>query len=234
MLFGWSFFLKNLKRRQWVFRIMLVIFLFFSNSFIFDLAVAYWEAPVKSFNEIHPPYDYGVILGGMITVDFKNNKIVPQISIDRLLQSIVLYKKKYIKKIFISGGSGSMLDSTSESIYLRRYLIKIGIPPEDILYEYKSRNTHENAQETYNMLCTDTVQPKILLITSALHMNRAIACFQKVGFKHIDIFPTNNFHGVFRYDFYYLFVPNVDILSKWNLLIKEWVGYIVYDMVDYI
>lgn len=233
-LFVTSFFVKNLKKKKWLFRIMLIIFLFFSNSLIFDSVINLWESPAKSIDDIQSKYDYGVVLGGMITVDFKNDKIVPQISIDRLMQTTVLYKKGYIKKIFISGGSGSMIDSTSESIYLREYLIDIGIPSQDILYEANSRNTHENAVETYKELCTDSVQPKILLITSAFHMRRAKACFKKIGFKNIDTFPTTNFHGTFRHDFYYLFVPEVGIMSKWNFLIKEWVGYVVYDIIGYL
>ena len=233
-LFTASFFVKNLKEKKWLFRIMLIILLVFSNSLIFDSVISLWEVPAKSIDDIQPQYDYGVVLGGMITVDFEHHKIVPQVSIDRLMQTIVLYKNRRIKKIFISGGSGSLIDSTSESLYLRQYLIDIGIPAKDILFETNSRNTHENAVETYNILCADSVQPNILLITSAFHMRRAVACFKKVGFQHIDTFPTTNFHGTFRHDFYYLFVPNVEIMAKWNFLIKEWVGYIVYDFVGYI
>ena len=233
-LFVTSFLVKKLKVKKWLLRVMLIIFIVFSNSFIFDSIISLWEAPAKSLADIQPQYDYGVVLGGMITEDFEHHKIVPQVSIDRLLQTIVLYKKGRIKKIFISGGSGSMIDSTSESIYLREYLIDIGIPSQDILYEANSRNTHENAVETYRVLCPDSIQPKVLLITSAFHIRRAEACFKKVGFKHIDTFPVTNFHGTFRHDFYYLFVPNVEIMSKWNFLIKEWVGYVVYDIVGYL
>ncbi len=233
-LFVVSFFVKKIKLKKWLLRIMLIIALVFSNSFIFDSVISLWEVPAKSLDDIQPVYDYGVVLGGMITVDFKNHKIVPQVSIDRLMQTIVLYKKGRIKKIFISGGSGSMIDSTSESIYLREYLMDIGIPPANILYESNSRNTYENAIESYKVLCPDSVQPKILLITSAFHMRRAAACFRKAGFKDMDTFPTTNFHGSFRHDFYYLFVPDVDILAKWNFLIKEWVGYIVYSIMGYL
>ncbi len=233
-LFVASFFVKKIKTKKWLFRIMLIIFLIFSNSLIFDSVISLWEVPAKSLDDIQPQYDYGVVLGGMITVDFKNKKIVPQVSIDRLMQTIVLYKKGYIKKIFISGGSGSLIDSTSESIYLREYLMEIGIPSEDIFYESYSRNTHENALETFKVLCPDSVQPKIMLITSAFHMRRAVACFKKAGFQDMDTFPTTNFHGTFRHDFYYLFVPEVEILAKWNFLIKEWVGYMVYGIVGYL
>ena len=233
-LFITSFFVKNLKKKKWIFRIMLIIFLVFSNSLIFDSVISLWEVPAKYIDDIQPQYDYGVVLGGMITIDTEHHKILPQVNIDRLMQTIVLYKQRCIKKIFVSGGSGSLTDSTSESIYLRQYLIDIGIPAKDILFEINSRNTHENAVETYKILCADSVQPNILLITSAFHMRRAAACFKKVGFQHIDTFPTTNFHGTFQHNFYYLFVPDVEIMAKWNFLIKEWVGYIVYDFVGYI
>ncbi len=233
-LFVVSFFVKKLKLKKWLFRVMLIIFIVFSNSLVFDSVISLWEKPAKSLADIQPQYDYGVVLGGMITEDFEHHKIVPQISIDRLIQAIVLYQKGRIKKIFISGGSGSMIDSTSESIYLREYLIDIGIPSQDVLFEANSRNTRENAVETYRELCVDSVQPKVLLITSAFHMRRAEACFKKIGFKNIDTFPTTNFHGTFRHDFYYLFVPNVEIMCKWNFLIKEWVGFVVYDIVGYL
>lgn len=233
-LFASYFFVKSHKIKKKLLLIALIISLVFSNAFIFDICINWWEVPAKSLSDIDSHYDYGVLLGGMISQDFKNDKIVPQISIDRLMQTIVLYKKGYLDKILIVGGSGNLIDTTCESIYLRRYLMKIGIPIQDIIVEKLSRNTRENAIESYKMIGNDSIQPKILLVTSAFHMRRAKKCFEKVGFKNIDTFPTTNFHGTFRVDFNYLFVPDVEILAKWNFLIKEWVGYVVYSIVGYI
>ena len=75
----------------------------------------------------------------------------------------------------------------------------------------------------------------MLLVTSALHMKRAKACFEKAGFEHFDCFTTDHYTGSKRgYDFDQYIVPDISTLVNWEKLSKEWVGYVVYWMMGYI
>lgn len=79
--------------------------------------------------------------------------------------------------ILLSGGVPDLLadKSHSEAGLTRELLIRLGISPERILLEEKSRDTFENARESEKMFCSP--QDRWLLVTSAAHMPRAMASF---------------------------------------------------------
>lgn len=56
----------------------------------------------------------------------------------------------------------------------------LGIPKERVRYETLSRNTHENARNTMEMMAPQKKE-KWLLVTSAFHMPRAMLCFAHEG-----------------------------------------------------
>lgn len=210
------------------------IFIFFSNSLIFSEFCGLWEVPGKKM-EIVGHYDVGIVLGGM----FEYNGDLDEISIrrqgDRLIQAVTLYKTGKVKKLLISGDSGYITDrGLHEAKQVKELLIAWGIPAEDILTEEKSINTHENAVQTAKVLKKHSDLKSYLLITSGIHMRRALACFERAGLK-CDSFSTDlytNQTGGYHWDQY--IIPNVDNFITWNKLFKEIIGYIVYDMRGYI
>lgn len=220
---------KKWKKRGLI--IAMAIMLFFSNSFILDEFFRMWEIPATPYENM-PVYDYGIVLGGMISYDAELKRMNCMRSIDRLVQAVYLYKKGKIRKIFISGGSGSLMDPEyKEAIYLKQYLIDIGIPASDILGETNSRNTYENAIYTAEVL--NEPDKKYLLITSAVHMRRALGCFRKQGIIAAP-FSTDRFSGPRKYQFDHLFVPSIGAFSTWMVLLKEYVGYVTYAVTGYI
>jgi uncharacterized SAM-binding protein YcdF (DUF218 family) len=103
-----------------------------------------------------------------------------------------LYKLGKIKKILISGGSGSLLypdESESEDLY--DFCMIAGVRKKDILLENQSRNTHENAIYSLKIIEEENIEGKVLLITSAFHMRRSIGCFKKEKIQ-FDSFSTDN------------------------------------------
>ncbi len=229
-----SLFSKNKKNKKRFLITTIVLTLFFSNEFIFNVFVNQWEYKAIQIDSLKT-YDYGILLGGMITFDDKINRINSQRSIDRLIQTILLYKTHHIKKIFISGGSGSITEPDMlEAKYLKNYLIKIGIPKKDILIETESRNTHENAVYTAKTLGSNEIKKSsFLLISSATHLPRATKCFYKVGI-YAKPFATDRYGGPYKLQFDYFLIPNAETLSNWIVLIKEYVGTIAYTFAGYI
>ena len=208
--------------------------MFFSNSFILDEFMRAWEINAVQDCELKQSYDYGILLSGMTAPDTKYKRLNFMRSSDRLLQTIRLYKQKKIKKIFISGGSGSIINKEyCESIDLKKYLIQIGIPEEDIITETNSRNTRENAEFTAKIMLNKEQPVNCLLITSAFHMRRSKGCFDKAGLK-VDIYPTDRYAGQRKYLFDHLFIPNHVTFNSWNLLIHEVTGYVIYAIMGYV
>jgi uncharacterized SAM-binding protein YcdF (DUF218 family) len=70
-------------------------------------------------------------------------------------------------------------DEDSEAEAMRSVLKELGVPEEAVLTEDESRNTRENAAFTRRVL-DERGFKKILLVTSALHMQRAMKTFRSV------------------------------------------------------
>lgn len=211
------------------------IFLIFSNSVIFSLFCGLWEYPGKRETQLKK-HDVAIVLGGM--AEYNNDLDVLSIRRpgDRIFQAVTLYKKGKVRKILISGDSGHLTDRVlHEARQMKKILVGWGIPETDILTEEKSVNTHENAMETVKLLNRSYPELKsFVLITSGLHMRRALGCFQKEGLTCTP-YPTDlytNRTGNFYWDQY--LIPNVRNFSIWHDLLKEVVGYVTYDIVGYI
>ncbi|MFN7014088.1 MAG: YdcF family protein, partial [Bacteroidia bacterium] len=137
-------FAKKEKRKKWGI-ITLIVFYLFSNDFLFCEVMRAWEEPRKKIENLGN-YDVAIVLGGMISFDSDVERMQANRGIDRTLQALLVYKKGYAKKLFISGGSGSLqFPNMKEGEIIKNYLVQIGIPEQDILMESESKNTYENA-----------------------------------------------------------------------------------------
>jgi len=226
-------FIKNHKTQKRIYLIVVILFFVFGNRIIQNVVFKTWEAnPVKAEN-ITGIYDYGIVLSGISWYDSKAGQINFIQSSDRIFQAVKLYKKGKIKKILITGGAAEFLrKDTVESVMIKNYLTSIGIPAKDIITEKISRNTHENAYYTAKLL-QNYKYDKLLLITSAMHIKRANACFKKVGLN-CDVFPVDYHSGDMQYNLFDFFIPSVQVLFYWNLYIHEILGLISYKISGYI
>ena len=214
----------NQKNKKIIYYILFTFYIF-TNSFIVDFFSKIWETPRYHPTEI---YDIGIVLGGIGEFDKNTQANNFNKYADRIIDAKQLYHQGIIKKIMISGGNGVLFnDGYVEANNLRDYLIKNKIPPQDILIENTSRNTRENANNSAMILKADYPNGKFLLITSAQHMRRAQFCFNQTKIK-TTAFPTDCTNSKINYNIEYMFLPKADALEKWEMLIHEWIGYIVY------
>lgn len=231
----WWVFTKKPQRRKLIGTTLVVAVLFFSNTFIFlEVCRLYEDQGVKI--EKVGSYDLGIVLTGFGEYNNDLQRLRLHHNGDRMWQTLSLYHSGKIDKIMISGDTGFLTDrGLHEAEQTEDVLLKWGIQAEDIITENKSRNTYENAKFSAALLRDSFPElKKILLITSGTHMPRAIACFEKQGLQ-VDAFSTGHYTGKSRgYMASQYFIPSSETLSFWEYLLKEWVGYVVYDIVGYI
>lgn len=209
------------------------MFFIFTNGFICDEFMRAWEVPATSYQSLQT-YDAGIVLGGVLSVDPDLDRIQFYRGADRLFQAIELYRRGIIKKIVFSGGSGMLLrQEEKEGTYVRRYLLDLGVPERDILIENSSRNTRENALFTKSLLDKELSGKKFLLITSGMHMRRALQCFSKAGIN-VKPYSTDRYSGPRKFEVDHLFIPNAFVLEYWDVLIHEYIGFVSYKIVGYI
>lgn len=210
------------------------LFYFFSNAFILEEVNRIWEVPAMKYKDLKV-YDAGIVLGGILSYDYEFDRIQFYRGADRLFQAVELYKTGSVKKIFFVGGSGSVEYSyMKEGAFVRRYLLTLGIPDEDIWIENESKNTRENAVNAKEFLVKNNYSAgNFLLITSAHHMRRALACFDAVELQVTPYSVDRAASPERRFSLDHLLIPHVNTLMWWDAVLHEWVGMIVYKMRGY-
>jgi uncharacterized SAM-binding protein YcdF (DUF218 family) len=224
---------QSLKKK--LFYVGLSLLLFFSNDFIVNEAMIVWEVPITPFSKLKKDYAWAIILTGVTRFDegLINDRVYFNRGADRVTHTVQLYKLKKIKKILVSGGSGRLtLRDRKEADEIEGALLLMGIPQKDIVKEANSRNTHESSVEVKKILTGKTSPDSCLLVTSAFHMRRSAACFAKVGWK-MDCFSVDFLSHQRKYTPDVLFIPRVEAISNWQVLIKEWVGMVSYKLAGY-
>ncbi len=219
------------KRRKRLIVGAISTLIIFSNPFIFHEFERAWEIPTSTSFEQEDTIDVAVILGGILSLNPSNDQLDFHSNSDRFLSILPLYFEGRVRKLLISGGSGSLLQEEVEAELLGKYLISIGVNKDDILLESKSRNTYENALFSKELIQDNLSFKKILLVTSAIHMKRSLLCFNKQG---IAVIPFS-VDGVENRKFYpdELLLPKAEILSDWYHLFHEWIGLLVYRIAGY-
>ena len=173
-----------------------------------------------------PTVDAIVMLGGDVGLPLFP-RVLSEIRGNRALHTLRLYQAGKAKLIFISGGNAfPQQEVHAESTYIAALLKQWGVSVDSIIVESKSRNTHENAKEI-NKLMEIRGFDKVLLVTSAFHMPRALATFRTVG---IDAIPAPSDYSVVDYSKPIIldWIPSISNLGKLQAVIREKLGILVY------
>lgn len=149
----------------------------------------------------------------------------------RLWGGIEIYREEGGKiPILYSGGSGDIFDQIPiEASLAREYALTTGIPRSDFLIETTSRNTYENIRETKKILdreFPDSNPHRIFLVTSSVHMPRAILIAKKAGI--IPIPKPSDF--LLRSPGFNLldFLPSAETFLDSTRCLNEWLGIVAY------
>ncbi len=118
---------------------------------------------------------------------------------------------------YLMGGGQT---SRKLSDYMAAVLAEQGIPESRIVRDRLSLSTRGNAERLRELLAADTSAP-ITLITSALHMNRAVHVFDDLGFM---VCPSASASLYSVSAGWVGLLPYITGLSKTTLVIREWLA----------
>ncbi|HYG21124.1 MAG TPA: YdcF family protein [Ohtaekwangia sp.] len=228
-------FLKNVRWKKICFWSALGLFFFFSNGFIANEVMLWWEIKTVPYDQMKPR-EMGIVLtGATIPLLQPDDRVYFGRGADRVTHTVQLYKLGLIQKILISGGSGSLYDvDEPEANKFKKAMVMMGVPENDIMIENETRNTHESAAAVKQMLDSLGYRAEnCLLITSAFHMRRSLACYRKVGLA-IAPFATDYYANIRSYHVDSFIIPKLEALTIWHKLVKEWTGLLAYRMAGYV
>ena len=99
------------------------------------------------------------------------------------------------------------------------------MPAQDIVLESESVNTHDNAVFSARLLQAKKLQ-RVLLVTSAFHMRRALGAFLAQG---VDAVPApTDFQRIAGRSLFMPGLPAVSNLARTTYALHEIIGYQVY------
>lgn len=212
--------------KRLLFKMIVIIAVVFTNPFIYRSMVKLWQ-PQPSNVPALKTYEAGIVLGGMSGYDKYNRGFFGN-NADRFIQTANLYHRGIIKKIIISGGTGTLSQTEPpESYFLRTSFLDNGVKDSDIIVESRSRNTFENGVFSKRIIDSLHLAPPFILITSALHMKRSVAVFKKTGYVFLPL-PCDYKVTDTKQDVEDYIVPNISLLNEWSYFIKEVIGLCVY------
>jgi uncharacterized SAM-binding protein YcdF (DUF218 family) len=128
-----------------------------------------------------------------------------------------------------------------ESAQMAEIMQMLGVPSWAILEESASRNSHENAAYTSHLLRSHNLH-RVLLVTSALSMPRALAAFRHEGIDAIaaptDFTPglsEDSKNGVSELEVIALnLLPNPHNLDESSAALHEYLGLAIYNLAGWI
>lgn len=165
-----------------------------------------------------------VLLGGAMRGDTHMSTLADlNQHADRLVHAVALYKAGKAPTILLTGGGAEGI--RPEARQMKDILVVMGVSPQNILLETESRNTHDNAVFSAQILKAKEME-RILLVTSAYHMRRSLALFEAQG---LDVVPApTDYQRLVTVPLLPDWLPGVGSLSQTTFALHEIVGYWVY------
>lgn len=183
----------------------------------------------------HPPKEAGscakaeaiVVLGGAVRPRLQADPFVRlHQGSDRVAVAAALYRAGCAPVIFIAaGGKNEPPVIQAEAFAIRDLLLLWGVPAQALLLDANSRNTAQNAGEAWKVL-SQRGGRKILLVTSAWHLPRAVAEFESMGF---EVAPVGaDYRGFATSEVALMkWLPDPKALLESHLALKEHLGALV-------
>jgi uncharacterized SAM-binding protein YcdF (DUF218 family) len=179
----------------------------------------YQQVPIAAM----PQAQAVVLLGGGVSPPpIGGSEIDLQSAADRVWYAARLFHAGKAPLVLLGGGTDPERHPYSEARAMATFLADLGVPAQAMVLEEASRTTRQNATFSAALLKARGIN-RILLVTSALHMPRAVALFSAQGLQVIPA-PTDFEAGQPPPPGLLAWLPDAMALDGSGRAIKEIVG----------
>ena len=179
---------------------------------------AIWLLRPLEFQYVRPQQSPAHVTGILILGGGETNNA-------RLIGGYALARRYPSAMVVYSGGANSLIGAKDDSMvrHARSVLLDMGLAPERLVVESRSRNSWENI-----LYSRDLVKPAPgqvwLLATSATQIPRAMAIARKLNWTLVP-WPTDWRSGQHVFSGYFLIPLNLGLFDE---AVREWIGLFVY------
>ncbi len=221
-----------LWRRRWCPAISLgvpvALIFVLGNSPLIDQLVRDSERPYFRPDMTHlPPADAVVALGSETAASLNNllGFTVDKAGLERYLTAVELARHGKAQVVVLGGDEASTLHpGQSQMEAVQKWIKDWQMAPGPVTNLDICANTHDEALH-YAQLAAANKWKSTLLVTSALHLKRAEAVFNKQGVKVVPI--GCDFHGDGT-ACHWTLLPSQDRFVLWSLYLHKKIGWWVY------
>lgn len=185
---GHCFFYMSVKRFRKLFLLLLPISLWLLGHIFYTVA--------DGLADYEGHADVAVILGSKVNEDGSLSERL----LKRLECGLQLYTTKSIDKVIVSGGLGK--EGYYEGEKMRSFLIKNGVPDDDIIVDNYGINTRATVVNT--MKLRDSLKfESVVVVSQYFHLTRTKMLFRKSGMNNVsgaspDFFELRDFYSLLR------------------------------------
>jgi uncharacterized SAM-binding protein YcdF (DUF218 family) len=224
---------KQKRAQRWAAVLAALVLYVFSIEPVANALTTSLETPDTKTAKDDVVYDAVALLGGVVDdrATLTHHQPSYNENIERLLVTYDLLRTGRARVAVISGGAvDASRSEVVEARVLAKQLVDWGIAPERIIVEDQAKNTRENAVYIAKIV-RERGFGKVVVVTSARHMPRALDCFRAVSLE-VDALPVD--YG--SYDprrFSPSFLPRAFFLGESAGAIRELFGRAVYRVTGY-
>ncbi len=187
-----------------------------------------------------PTTEVIVVLGGATdSADYPRLMAEVNSAGDRVLAAANLYQQGVAPVLLLSGGNlnFSQARGSTPAEEMRQILALMGIPDSALWLQDQSQNTYEDALYSAAMLKEKGISA-VVLVTSAMHMPRAVRLFEHQGISVTPIpvdytITEQNWGDLWRFNLAELpmrLLPSTSALGLTTEVIKEYLGMLIYSL----
>jgi len=225
------YFHQNKKYGMIFFLLTLIIYLDVGLGWFPKLLFKNLQSPYQTLNEPHFGKKNAIIVlgAGEVKSTWMPIPYPSIISYSRIYEAARLYrlckKSGNVCTILLSGGDVSHT-GRSEAELMQHHLTDLGIENTDMIVESKSLNTFQNARYS-SLLLKSGKYDQMFLVTSALHMRRAL-----LYFSHFGIISTPT--PADYLDTIRMGIPTGYNFAMADLVLHEYIGILRYNIYNFL
>ena len=238
-------FCRSAKAKNRILLICLLFILICGNKLPGDYLIHRLEMTYPAYDGVEKADAIVVLGGGTVTKSTPRQIVEVNGAGDRIIYAAQLYREGAAEKLLLGGSYIAWRDGevptetgvSSPASEMAELMRMFDIPEEALLIQDRSLNTAEEAEEDAKMLRALGLN-KIILVSSATHMRRAVPLFEKQGLEVIPAptdysFSDQEWENELRFNAataYSFIIPSISNINSLQNALKEYLGYAVYKM----
>jgi len=157
-----------------------------------------------------------VLGGGAVDLSVLGLEPVPNSgSLERVVAAVKLYRSLHIPMVITGGAGDPVRPELSDADPMARVALDLGVPKKHVMVDNSSFNTLASAR---NMKARFSGK-RMVLVTSAYHLKRSVAMFQKQG---LEVLPQpSGFQSAPRFRTFHDAIPRLEFLHISSIAISE-------------